>query len=178
MTEASCAEPASIHGAMHLAREVALRQSLPNIPQAVVRPTLIYGAGDPHNGYGPNRFLRLALKTEPIVLAGQGEERRDHIHVDDVGGIIARCVQHAATGVVNAVSGSVISFRDIAEFIVGLTGSSSPITSTVRTGPMPHNGYRAFDAAQLARSFPDLPLTGIRDGLKRTLATTANLLPL
>ena len=27
-----------------------------------LRPTLIYGSKDPHNGYGPNRFMRQAKK--------------------------------------------------------------------------------------------------------------------
>ena len=46
---------------------------------AILRPTLIYGAGDPHNGYGPNRFRRLAATGKPIILFGEGEERRDHV---------------------------------------------------------------------------------------------------
>ena len=28
---------------------------------ASLRPSLLYGIGDPHNGYGPNRFRRQAL---------------------------------------------------------------------------------------------------------------------
>jgi len=47
-----------------------------SIPLAILRPTLVYGAGDPHNGYGPNRFRRLASANQPIVLFGEGEERR------------------------------------------------------------------------------------------------------
>ena len=31
-----------------------------NIKLCIVRPTLVYGANDPHNGYGPNKFIRLA----------------------------------------------------------------------------------------------------------------------
>jgi nucleoside-diphosphate-sugar epimerase len=38
--------------------------------------------GDPHNGYGPNRFRRLAAGGEEIVLFGEGEERRDHVQVE------------------------------------------------------------------------------------------------
>ena len=55
LTEESCAEPNSLHGAMHLAREVMLKSAL-TAPLAILRPTLLYGAADPHNGYGPNRF--------------------------------------------------------------------------------------------------------------------------
>ena len=83
LSEASAAAPGSLHGAMHLARELAFKAEL-KAPLAVLRPTLIYGAADPHNGYGPNRFRRLANEGTDIVLFGEGEERRDHVAVDDV----------------------------------------------------------------------------------------------
>jgi nucleoside-diphosphate-sugar epimerase len=57
--EDSCAEPSSLHGAMHLARELMLK-SIVTAPLAILRPSLLYGLADPHNGYGPNRFRRLA----------------------------------------------------------------------------------------------------------------------
>ena len=44
---------------MHIARELMIKQ-LVKSPIAVLRPTLIYGAGDPHNSYGPNRLRRMA----------------------------------------------------------------------------------------------------------------------
>src|SRR5438105_483276 len=59
LTEESRTEPGSMHGTMHLARELMLK-AIVKAPLAVVRSTLIYGEGDPHNGYGPNRFRRLA----------------------------------------------------------------------------------------------------------------------
>ena len=63
---------------MHLVREVMLRSAL-TAPLAILRPTLLYGAADPHNGYGPNRFRRLAAAGQDIVLFGEGEEQRDHV---------------------------------------------------------------------------------------------------
>lgn len=119
---------------------------------AVVRPTLIYGEGDPHNGYGPNQFLRLAREKKPIVLFGEGEERRDHVHVGDVGEIIARVVAHGSTGVVNAVSGRAVSFREIADMLS--QKFAVPVLTRPRTGPMPHRGLRPFDASALVRAFP------------------------
>src|SRR5258708_20458707 len=74
-----------MHGIMHLARELMLNATV-KAPLAVVRSTLIYGEGDPHNGYGPNRFRRLAAAGQEIVLFGEGEERRDHVLIDDAGG--------------------------------------------------------------------------------------------
>ena len=115
LTEESCAEPGSAHGAMHLAREVLLRSEFPG-PVGILRPTLIYGADDPHNGYGPNRFRRLAREGKEIVLFGDGEERRDHVHIEDVAELLARMVLRRSSGILNAVSGEVASFRELAEF--------------------------------------------------------------
>ena len=152
LSEATPTAPSSLHGVMHLARELML-QTLGNIPLAVVRPTLIYGEGDPHNGYGPNQFLRLAREKKPIVLFGEGEERRDHVHIGDVGEVIARVVVHRSTGTINAVSGRAVSFREIANMIAKKYKIS--VETRPRTGPMPHEGLRPFDANEIYRAFPN-----------------------
>ena len=45
-------------------------------PKSFVRPTLVYGENDPHNGYGPNQFIRNAQNSKNIVFYLVGEERR------------------------------------------------------------------------------------------------------
>lgn len=165
LTEASCAAPASLHGAMHLAREVMFRAEL-KAPLAILRPSLLYGAADPHNGYGPNRFRRLASSGEPIVLFGEGEERRDHVYIGDVAELVARVLYRRSTGVLNVATGTVHSFREIADKIIGLSGKRVLAKATARTGPMPHNGYRPFDPAACRKAFPDFRFTPLDEGLK------------
>jgi len=167
LSELTPAAPGSLHGVMHLARELML-QTL-GIPMAVVRPTLIYGEGDPHNGYGPNQFLRLAREKKPIVLFGEGEERRDHVHIGDVGEIVARVVAHQSTGTVNAVSGQVHSFREIADQVGRIAGVS--VQPSPRRGPMPHGGYRPFDPAALEAAFPGWKPARLPDQLVQLLAS-------
>jgi len=166
LTEASTAAPGSLHGVMHLARELMFRAEV-KAPLAMVRPTLIYGAGDPHNGYGPNKFRRLAASGEDIVLFGEGEERRDHVCVDDVAELIARVLFRRSTGSINIATGEVHSFREIAEKVVKLSGKAVAIKGSPRSGPMPHNGYRAFDSVATGRAFPDFRYTSLDDGLAR-----------
>lgn len=166
LTESSCASPSSLHGVMHLAREVLLQNEL-GTPLAILRPSLLYGARDPHNGYGPNRFRRLAEQGKEIVLFGEGEERRDHIFIDDVAEIAARVLYQRSRGTLNIATGSVHSFRDIAEQVSGLSGRSVAIRTTARSGPMPHNGYRAFDIATCHSAFPDFSYTQLQDGLAK-----------
>jgi UDP-glucose 4-epimerase len=167
LTESSCAAPGSLHGVMHLARELVLRSEV-KAPLAMLRPTLIYGAADPHNGYGPNKFRRQIARGEDIVLFGEGEERRDHVFIDDVAEIIARALYRRSSGELNIASGEVHSFRDIAEKLAQLAGKSVKIKGSPRTGPMPHNGYRAFDISACRTAFPDFWPRPLDSGLAQT----------
>ena len=166
LNEKSCAEPSSLHGVMHLAREVMLKQVC-GMPLTVLRPTLVYGAGDTHNGYGPNQFYRLAIEGESIILFGEGEEQRDHVHIDDVIEIISLVITHRSSGVLNIVTGTVTSFRDIAQMVEALVKTSTIIKTAPRQGPMPHGGYRPFDIAACRNAFPGFSYLPLENGLKR-----------
>jgi nucleoside-diphosphate-sugar epimerase len=164
LTEDSCAEPSSLHGVMHLTREVALRQEFAG-PLAFVRATLVYGLDDPHNGYGPNRFRRLAAAGQEIVLFGEGEEQRDHVYVEDIAELVRNIILRRSAGIANAVSGQVASFRALAQFAVKDFASKSVIKNTPRNGPMPHNGLRPFDNSAVLKAFPGFRFKGWQEGL-------------
>jgi nucleoside-diphosphate-sugar epimerase len=127
---------------------------------------LLYGAADPHNGYGPNRFRRLAAAGQEIVLFGEGEERRDHVLIDDVAEIIWRVLARRSRGILNIATGKVTSFRQIAERIAGMAAPTVAIRTSPRSGPIPHDGYRAFDIAACQAAFPDFVYVEIDEGLK------------
>uniref|UniRef100_Q07RH0 NAD-dependent epimerase/dehydratase n=1 Tax=Rhodopseudomonas palustris (strain BisA53) TaxID=316055 RepID=Q07RH0_RHOP5 len=169
LTEESAAAPGSLHGAMHLSREIALNGL--GLPTAMLRPTLIYGASDPHNGYGPNQFRRKANAGQDVVLFGEGEELRDHVAVEDVAEIAARVLLRRSTGVLNLATGTVTSFRAIAERAVALSGQSVAVVGRPRSGPMPHNGYRAFDPAATFAAFPDFAYRPLDQGMSIAQAT-------
>ena len=59
ISEATPPVPTDLYGVMHRARELMLASEA-KAPVAVLRLTAIYGAGDTHNSYGPNRFMRQA----------------------------------------------------------------------------------------------------------------------
>ena len=144
INETSLALPSSLHGIMHLTRELLLKSSFKNL--CILRPTLIYGSLDPHNGYGPNQFIRLAKKNLDIKLFGSGEERRDHVWIEDVTLIIYKAISFKSIGILNIATGKVNSFYDIAKKIIKITKSKSKIITTKRIGSMPHNGYRPFNS--------------------------------
>jgi nucleoside-diphosphate-sugar epimerase len=163
--ESSCAEPASLHGVMHLAREIALKQSYFG-PLAIVRPTLVYGLKDPHNGYGPNRFRRLAYNGSAITLFGEGEEQRDHVYVEDIAALIYRILLLRSAGIVNAVSGEVVSFRELAEFISREFSPPVLVNTSPRIGSVPHGGYRSFDNRAVLQAFPGFVFKTWREGMR------------
>jgi len=161
VTERACCQPASLHGMMHAARELMLRSEA-KVPLAILRPSLIYGARDPHNGYGPNRFRRLAQKGEAITLFGEGEEQRDHVYIDDVAEIARLVVVHGSCGVLNVATGVSTSFRTIAEKTVALASRPVEIRGTPRQNPITH---RHFDVAGCLKAFPQFRYTTLDDGL-------------
>jgi nucleoside-diphosphate-sugar epimerase len=166
LTEKTPAAPTNLHGVMHLAREIAFT-SMVKAPLAILRPSLLYGADDPHNGYGPNRFRRQVNAGENILLFGEGEERRDHVLIDDVAELIARVLARRSRGILNIATGTVHSFRAIAEKAVELAGRTVSINGQPRQGPMPHNGYRPFDVAAVRAAFPDFAYTPLFEGLAK-----------
>jgi nucleoside-diphosphate-sugar epimerase len=163
ITEESTCQPSSLHGMTHATRELMLKTSV-KAPLAILRPTLLYGAGDPHNGYGPNRFRRQAAEGGPILLFGQGEEMRDHVFVDDVGALVLRMLAHGSHGVLNVASGVSSSFRRVAEAVASLAPRPVEIRTTPRQTVVTH---RYFDVTACLKAFPTFRYTGLTEGLKR-----------
>jgi nucleoside-diphosphate-sugar epimerase len=165
VTERSCCQPSSLHGMMHAARELMLKNDV-KAPLAVLRPSLLYGARDPHNGYGPNRFRRLAEKGETITLFGEGEEQRDHIDIDDVARLVSHVLNHRSRGILNVATGVSTSFRAIAEKVVSLAGKPVEIRGTPRQNPVTH---RHFDITDCLKAFPRFRYTPLDEGLARAM---------
>ena len=172
VTEDSSCAPSTLHGLMHAARELMLR-SATAAPVAMLRPTLIYGAADPHSGYGPNRFRRQAERSEPITIFGEGEEKRDHVLVDDVAALALLILQHRSQGALNAVTGVSTSFHDIAHMVARQFGTA--VKSIPRPGPRPHLLHRFFDVTQRVKAFPAFRPTALGRGLE--IARTENVKP-
>ena len=155
LSEGSIIGPDNPHGIMHASREFLINSNF-KCKIGHIRPTLIYGKNDPHNGYGPNLFIRNALKNKQINLFGLGEELRDHISVNDVGMIAKKMIQKQFVGCLNAVTGRLYSFNEIAKIVVRNCEFDVKIVNNERNGPMPHNGYRAFSNQLVKKYFPEM----------------------
>jgi nucleoside-diphosphate-sugar epimerase len=167
--EESLAAPADLYGAMHRTRELLLAAEA-KAPLAVLRYTAVYGAADTHNAYGPNRFLRQALKEGRIALFGNGEETRDHLAIDDAGALTLAVIRRGSTGLINLVSGKSLSFRAVAEMVAQAVGRAVTIEPSERKNPITH---RHFDNTELLRAFPDARFTPFDKGLAAMHAAMA-----
>jgi nucleoside-diphosphate-sugar epimerase len=116
LDEDSSREPIDLYALSHTAREMMLTHELgrAGIRVCILRLTSVYGPGDTHNAYGPNRFVRAALDGDRIALFGRGEERRSHVYVDDVVTLIGLVLDHHSAGTLNVAIRPAVSFSDIA----------------------------------------------------------------
>ena len=89
------------------------------------------------NTYGPNqsedfvvpRFIKAALKNEPITLYGDGLQTRSFCYVDDN---IDTCIKtmeniNCVNDVINVGSNKEMTILDLAKTIIACTGSKSEI---------------------------------------------------
>lgn len=133
----------------------------------ILRPVAIFGPGDTHDAYGPNRFARTAREERRIVLFGDGEELRDHLHVDDFAAYATSLIERGATGVLNVASGEARSFADVAEALRDLAGPDVRIQRAAHAIPITH---RRVDNSALRAAAPDVRQTDFTAALRTLLA--------
>jgi nucleoside-diphosphate-sugar epimerase len=160
ITETVPASPQDMYGAMHHAREIMAVGT--KMPLLILRPTLVYGAEDPHSAYGPNRFHRMAEREGKITLNGKGEELRDHIYVADVAALTVSCLLRRSIGLLNVATGLSTSFHDVAKRVAACFPQPVDIHETSRTT---HITHRHFDITDLIKAFPSFCFTSLQEGL-------------
>ena len=107
------------------------------------------------------------MRARTSTLFGEGEERRDHVLIDDVAELIVRVIERRSVGTLNIATGRVHSFREVAELVVSRAPNKVAIKGSPRSGPMPHNGYRPFDSSATRTAFPDFQYTPLQEGVAR-----------
>ena len=137
------------------------------------------------NVYGPRQslshddlgflpvFIRRALEGRPITLYGDGSQRRDCLHVDDVcrGLALAATTPAAAGEIFNLGHEEDHTLAEIADILVRATGG----TSTVELVPWPPERARidigdfATDPTKAAVWLGWKPLLEIAEGLRATI---------
>jgi UDP-glucose 4-epimerase len=111
-------------------------------------------------------FLMKALKNEEITIFGDGGATRDFIYVKDIVGALVYAAQNDLHGVFNAGYGGEITINELAETIIGLTGSRSKIIHLPeRAGDVRHS-RASSDKLRATGWVPQFSLT---EGLDKTV---------
>jgi UDP-glucose 4-epimerase len=121
-------------------------------------------------------FVYRAVKGMPLVLDNGGIATRDFIFVGDVvRGLLACADRGTAGGVYNLASGSQVSIRRLAELIVALSNSASPL-EVAPPRPWDRSIMRVGSTEKARRELGFEAETPIEEGLRHTIAwTRANL---
>jgi UDP-glucose 4-epimerase len=140
---------------------------------ASVRLFNIYGPGERPGRYRnviPN-FFALALRNEPLVVTGSGEETRDFTFVQDaVEGILGVLAAETVPGeIVNIGSAQPTRIIDLATRINELTGNSAGIRFSQRRS-WDHVPHRTCDNTRARQLFGFAPSVTLERGLEITLA--------
>jgi UDP-glucose 4-epimerase len=141
------------------------------LPTACLRYFNVFGPRqDPKSQYAAAVpiFIDRAMKNEPIVIYGDGEQTRDFIYVKDVvAANVFFAMESPTTDVFNVAYGQRITINDLARTICRLTGSRSEIRyAPKRPGDVKHS----MAAVEKLRAAGFMPAGSFRDGLESTAA--------
>lgn len=131
--ETHVASPIDVNGVAKLAGEQLhlVYAHAYGIPATALRLTNVYGPRQrltsDELGFLPV-FIRRALQDEEILIYGDGTQRRDCLHVEDVvTALAAATVDRAAGEVFNVGHPSTYALAEIAEALVTVAGSASKV---------------------------------------------------
>lgn len=113
-------------------------------------------------------FIEKALKNEPIIIYGDGEQTRDFIFVKDVvSANILAATNEKVNGVFNVASGKAITINEIARVVINeLQSSSKIIYEQERPGDIKHS-LASIKETEVHLNFH--PEYDLMEGLKETI---------
>jgi UDP-glucuronate decarboxylase len=123
----------------------------------------------PNDGRVVSSFIVQALAGEPITLFGDGSQTRSFCYVDDLVEALVLLMETPddVTGPINLGNPVELTMRGLAERVVGLTGSRSPIVHK----PLPPDdpAQRRPDISKARATLGWEPRTDLDTGLARTI---------
>src|SRR6516165_3536747 len=141
------------------------------LPIKVARIFNTYGPRmHPNDGRVVSNFIIQALLGRDITVYGDGQQTRSFCYVDDLIDGIVRLMDSAdhLTGPINIGNPAEFSIRELAEMVIGITGSRSKIVS--RPLPADDPRQRQPDIAKARHVLGWTPRTPLKEGLVRTIA--------
>jgi UDP-glucuronate decarboxylase len=117
-----------------------------------------------------SNFIVQALKGEPITIYGEGRQTRSFCYVDDlIDGFLALMASPPeVTGPVNLGNPGEFTIRELADKVIALTGSKSPLV--FRPLPSDDPTQRQPDITLAREKLGWTPKVALEQGLARTIA--------
>ena len=130
----------------------------------------------PNDGRVVSNFIVQALKNQAITIYGKGDQTRSFCYVDDMVDVLVRLMNSddSLSGPVNVGNPGEFTILELAEKVIEMTGSSSPLEYR----PLPEDDpvRRQPDISIARRELGWEPETTLEQGLKPTIAYFDNIL--
>lgn len=122
----------------------------------------------PNDGRVVSNFIVQALNHQPITIYGDGTQTRSFCYVDDLIEAVIRLMGSKEIGPMNLGNPTEFRILDLAQQIIGLTGSHSELIFQ----PLPPDDpkQRRPDIAKAREKLQWEPRTSLQEGLKMTIA--------
>lgn len=112
-------------------------------------------------------YLRAALNDQPLVVYGNGRQRRDFIHVDDICAAIVAALRSDVAGTFHLASGTATSVNELTRIVAAVAGVKRRVE---RRPPRPGDGMGAeVDASAARRRLRWRARIELSKGIERTL---------
>jgi UDP-glucuronate decarboxylase len=123
---------------------------------------------DPHDGRVVSNFITQALQGKPLTIFGEGRQTRSFCYVDDlVEGFLRLMDQNTTTGPINLGNPGEFTMLELAQLVLKLTGSKSPL----KHEPLPADDpkQRCPDITKAKAVLDWSPRVPLEEGLKKTI---------
>jgi UDP-glucose 4-epimerase len=168
--EAPLRPPAHLYTATKLAGELYCRSysELYGLDTTILRFGIPYGPRAREAAVVPS-FVRMALSGEPLAIAGDGEQTRRFVYVEDLADGVVRALSPVAAGrTYNLVGDADVSIREIAGTVRELVGDLQIEHTPARAGD--YKPSAEISGERAARELGWRPETEFRDGVSRYIA--------
>ena len=140
---------------------------------SVLRPTLIYGEHDHFDTesahFLPSMIRRVVARERPIEVWGDGLQKRDLVHAEDVVRASLLSLDHCnGFDVFNVASGQSHTVNEVLDAILRIDGFDDADIRHVNAGPTTLS-ERRFDGDKARRLLNFQPAIGLDAGLRRTI---------
>jgi UDP-glucose 4-epimerase len=171
-TEEHPTQPTSLHGLHSLTAEryAQFYADVHGLRPTILRFSNIYGPGQqPRGSQGVIAHWCAALAAQrPIALIGDGDVRRDFVHVDDASRALRAAVERDVPGTFNVGAGVSVSLAELLRTLVGVAGVEPQIERLpARSIDVP---VTELDCELFAATFGWRPQLSLSDGLVNTWA--------